>query len=121
MSENDYAPTLVWEWGDVALHELLRERAVTNDDEVAIAANVRAAVDTLHALDLFHCDVAPNNVCRIRGTWKLGALDSVRARRAPLDRFPLEHYRHPDARPDAPAASLCDFCGLERVVACFHS
>lgn len=115
VSDSDYALTLVWEWADVTLHELMREPAVADDDKVGVVANVRAALDILHALDLVHCDVAPNNVFRVRGTWKLGDLDSVRERGAPLDRFPLEHYRHPDALPGAPADPLFDFYSLDRI------
>jgi hypothetical protein len=65
-SENSFALTLVWEWAEVALHELLRSGAVTTEDATAIEANLGAALATLHELDLVHCDVAPNNVRRPR-------------------------------------------------------
>lgn len=45
---------------------------MTTEDATAIEANVGAALATLHALDLVHCDVAPNNVLRVNGMWKLG-------------------------------------------------
>jgi hypothetical protein len=62
-SDNHYALTLVWEWADVALHELLQEGAVTPADIEAVETNVHAA-PVMHALDLVHCDIAPNNILR---------------------------------------------------------
>jgi serine/threonine protein kinase len=115
-SENDFALTLVWEWADVALHDLLRDGAVSPEDATAIDANVGAALATLHELDLVHCDVAPNNVLRVHGTWKLGDLDCCRRRGEPLDRFPPEFYRHPKARPGAPADPAHDRYGLDKIV-----
>lgn len=115
-SENDYSLTLVWEWADVALHELLRDGTVTDEDASQIVNNVQIALAALHALGLVHCDVAPNNIFRVRGIWKLGDLDSARPQGRPVDRFPLERYRHSDAVPGAPAEPAFDLYGLERIV-----
>jgi serine/threonine protein kinase len=116
-SDDEHALTLVWEWAEVALHELLQERAVTASDASGIDANVHAALATLHELNLVHCDVAPNNVLRVGGTWKLGDLDSVRPRGQPLDRFPPDRYRHPDAVRGARAEPAHHLHGLDQIAA----
>lgn len=65
-NDNEYALTLIWEWADVSLNDVLR--SITDEDAAQIETNMRAALATMHALDLVHCDVAPNNVLRVGGT-----------------------------------------------------
>lgn len=110
--------TAIWEWADITLDCFLRE---PDGDPVAVAAaverNVRAALDVIHRDGFAHLDVAPNNILRVRGAWKLADLDSA----VPLGEPAVRHsmrafYVHPDHDGVAPAIEAFDHWGLERVV-----
>jgi serine/threonine protein kinase len=109
----------IWEWADRVLHELPDDpgpgRTPVADQ---VAANVGAALDVLHGLGIVHCDVAPNNIMRVDGVWKLADLDSCIARGDPVIRGPLrERYLHPDRRDGpSPARNEFDTWALEQVV-----
>jgi serine/threonine protein kinase len=109
----------IWEWADITLDEFLQD---PDQDPASAAANVEAnvgaALEVLHGLGIVHLDVAPNNVFRVDGTWKLGDLDSSTERGSPACRQPLdERYLHPDRREGiALARDEFDFYGLARIL-----
>jgi hypothetical protein len=87
----------LWEWADVSLHDFLDhpddDRADVAD---AVGANVAAALDVLHGAGIVHLDVAPANILRVEGRWKLDDLDSCARRGEPAERQPNnEFYVHP--------------------------
>lgn len=65
----------VWELADRSLHEFLQN---PDDDRRLVAGevetNVGQALAVLHGLGWIHLDVAPNNVLRVDGVWKLAAI-----------------------------------------------
>lgn len=67
----------IWESADVSLDEFLHDPD-ENSNETAnkVRVNVGAALDVLHGIGLIHLDVAPNNILRVDGIWKLADLDS---------------------------------------------
>jgi len=80
------------------LHDFIEE---PDDDAKRVAgeveANVTAALAVLHALRYVHLDVAPNNIFRVAGVWKLGDLDSCAKSGALARRHPVnERWLHPD-------------------------
>lgn len=86
----------VWEFADLPLNKFQGQldcdgRAVADDVE----RNVGQALDELHALGWIHCDVAPNNVLRVEGRWKLADLDSCTRRGELSTRKPADRYLHP--------------------------
>lgn len=99
----------------MSLHDLLVAGRGADVNAAAVEANVGHALDTLHALDLVHCDIALNNVLLVGGVWKLGDLDGCRPRGEPLDRFQPDRYRHPHAQPGSPAEPEFDLYGLDRI------
>ena len=110
----------IWEWADASLVDFLDEpdedpRSVAD----AIEANVGAALDVLHSIGMVHMDVAPNNVLRIGGTWKLADLDSCVPLGQPAVRRPrAERYVHPDVIDATPAARYeFDDYGLRQILA----
>ncbi len=111
---------VAWEWAECSLHDFLHEPAAdarTAADQVE--ENVGAALGVLHQIGLIHCDVAPNNVMRVGGRWKLADLDACRLRGLPADRLPLnEHYLHPERREavSPPAREEFDKYGLDRIL-----
>ena len=111
---------VVWELADVALDEFLGH---PDDDKEAVAdqveANVREALVQLHALGWIHLDVAPNNVLRVDGIWKLADLDSCTRRGEPVTRTPgLGSYIHPKRRASKRVAAVeeFDYFGLDVMV-----
>jgi hypothetical protein len=92
--------TEIWEWADFPLHELLGDEQPESPPDGAveqIEANVGAALACLHSIGVIHCDVAPNNIFRVDGVWKLGDLDSCVARGKPTNRGPTNRrYLHPE-------------------------
>lgn len=78
-AETDYCLTQIWEWADQPLHEHLKAGNLEDDLADAVAANVGAGLETLHRLNLVHCDVAPNNVLRVDGIWRLADFDNCTA------------------------------------------
>jgi len=90
----------VWELADVSLQGF---RENPDDDPIRVASevevNVGCALETLHALGWIHLDVAPHNVLRVNGRWKLGDLDSCTRRGEPVRRNPgIVRYIHPKRR-----------------------
>lgn len=47
---------------------------------IEVERNVSEALRLLHSLGHVHCDVAPNNILRVGGVWKLADLDACRRR-----------------------------------------
>jgi hypothetical protein len=102
----------IWEWGELSLKP---------DEPLDIAADVETSVRTalaaLHAIGVVHLDVAPNNVLRVDGAWKLADLDISAAKGAPVpDRNPPPRYMHPERREGVPACEEFDLYGLEQIV-----
>jgi hypothetical protein len=110
----------VFEWADLALHDLLDGyapalRALLGD---AIEDDVAQALRAVHAAGLVHCDVAPNNIVRVRGRWKLADFDVCVPIGAPTVGQPrLGSYRSGDREVGAPARTAFDWDGLRAVVA----
>lgn len=113
----------IWEWAAYGLDDWLRDdnrkRRASIVDEVA--ANVTGALEVLHGLGVVHCDVAPNNILLVDGTWKLGDLDSCVRLGEPVNRGPMaerKRYQHPDRRDGpTPARQEIDWWGLDQVLA----
>lgn len=117
-----------WEWGDsVLLDELARGDYASDELASDVEAAVDAALACLHAAGLVHSDVAPNNVVRVRGEWKLADLDQVIREGEPITGLPREPspYRLPGADVGQPARRELDTYGLrtlvERIRACERS
>ncbi|MGZ8693994.1 MAG: hypothetical protein ACXWYS_00995 [Gaiellaceae bacterium] len=109
----------VWEWGDRSLYEFLQDP----DDDPGVVAeavrrNVAEALDVLHTADLIHCDVAPNNILRVDGVWKLADLDSTVRLAAPVRRHHQvdDYYVHPDLAVGVAAVADFDDFALPRIV-----
>jgi hypothetical protein len=104
----------IWEWGDISLEEFLVE---PDDDRAAVAdaveTNVGAALDALHGIGFVHLDVAPNNILRVDGSWKLADFDSCVERGQPAVRGPIfvegGRYLHPDRKDAVPPAARDEF------------
>jgi serine/threonine protein kinase len=116
----------IWEWAECSLLDFLSDpdedpRAVAG----AVESNVGAALAVLHGIGIVHLDVAPNNILRVDGTWKLADLDSCVERGMPASRVPrVEFYVHPDridANPPPPARDEFDTYGLSRVLSRLRS
>lgn len=122
--------TEIWEWADIALHELLDDAQDLLDvaDGIgseavadAVAENVGVALDVLHGIGLVHCDVAPNNIQRVNKVWKLADLDSSVPRGKPTNRGPRNmRYLHPDREQSPDPIPLArdgfDTWALDRVI-----
>ena len=67
----------VFEWADAVLSEVLVDYppALRPALAGAIEECLGSALTALHAVGLVHCDVAPNNVVRVEGRWKLADFD----------------------------------------------
>jgi hypothetical protein len=88
--------TAAWEWGElVLLDELCRGGDAGDKLAADVDAGVGAALACLHAADLVHSDVAPNNIVRVGGVWKLADLDHVVREDEPITGLPREPYRMP--------------------------
>lgn len=103
----------VWELADRSLHEFLQN---PDDDRRLVAGevetNVGQALAVLHGLGWIHLDVAPNNVLRVDGVWKLADLDSCARRGAPVTRNPgFFRYVHPRRRAGADVAMAAEDLG----------
>lgn len=111
----------IWEWAAFGLDDWLRyddrESGSSIVDEVV--ANVTRALEVLHGLGIIHSDVAPSNILRVDGMWKLGDLDSCARLGEPVSRGPMaerKRYQHPDRRVGPTAArEEFDWWGLEQV------
>jgi hypothetical protein len=72
----------------------------------------------VHGAGLVHCDVAPSNIVRVEGRWKLADFDvCVPAGEPTVGQPPLERYRTPGRDVGAPARPQFDWDGLRAVVA----
>jgi hypothetical protein len=113
---------LVWEWGDYSLDDLLHgdyRRQTLTEAAVEVQANIRAALEVLHGVGLVHLDVAPNNILRVGGVWKLADLDTCAERDSKTLRQPNnQRWVHPDRRHGrpVPAREEFDLYGLEQVL-----
>src|SRR5439155_10805504 len=90
---------------------------------VALETNVRAALQVLHRSGFVHLDVAPHNILRVGGRWKLADLDSCTEIGAVAERHPTdERFLHPDRQARinnvelVPARPEYDLYGLEPTV-----
>lgn len=111
--------TAAWEWGEVVLLDELRGGAYARDTLAAdVAAGVGPALAALHVTGLVHSDVAPNNVVRVDGVWKLADLDHVVRVGEPITGLPREPspYRLPGADFGQPARSELDEHGLRTLL-----
>jgi hypothetical protein len=111
----------MWEWADVSLHDYVNAPGDdVSDVATDVERNVSEALRLLHGVGYVHCDVAPNNILRVDGVWKLADLDACRRQDEYADRYPREErYRHPDLHDDRPVALAreeFDWHGLEQVV-----
>ena len=115
--ESDYSVRGVWEWADRTLLEELGG-PVDLDDGLAeaVGANVGSALDTLHAIGLIHCDVAPNNILRVDGIWKLADLDNCVDEDDAVTGLPVAPYMPEGAHIGMPAARSLDRQELQLVV-----
>jgi hypothetical protein len=116
--------TAIWEWADISLDDFLHD---PDQNPVAVAdaveANIGTALEVLHGIGIVHLDVAPNNILRVAGSWKLADLDSCTERGSPAVRQPPdERFVHPDRR-DGPALARDEFdlYGLEQTLIALRS
>ncbi len=113
----------IWEWAAFGLDDWLRhdDRGSGSSIVDEVAANVTGALEVVHGLGIVHCDVAPSNILRVEGTWKLGDLDSCVRLGERVSRGPMaerKRYQHPDRRKGpTPARQEFDWWGLEQVLA----
>jgi len=113
----------IWEWAAYGLDDWLRrdDREPASSILAEVAANVTRALEVLHGLGIVHCDVAPNNILLVDGTWKIGDLDSCTRLGEPASRGPMaerKRYQHPDRRVGpTPARDEFDWWGLAQVLA----
>jgi hypothetical protein len=114
----------IWEWADISLRDFIGN---PDQDPPAVAdeveTNVGAALEVLHGIGLVHLDVAPNNILRVNGAWKLADLDNCVnrgdiARARPKD----DRWVHRDrlAEPPAHARDEFDWYGLKQILAEFR-
>lgn len=79
----------------------------------------------LHGLMLVHLDVAPNNILRVEGMWKLADRDSCKRSGALARRHPINRrWVHPDRDEDpvgVRARREFDWYGLEQVLRCLRA
>jgi hypothetical protein len=75
-AEDEYALKVIWEWAEMALHEHLRDAGADCDLAEAVGVAVGSGLNALQAAGWVHCDVAPNNVLRVDGRWKLADFDN---------------------------------------------
>lgn len=113
---------LIWEWGAYSLDDLMHGDYQQTPAEVAdeVEANGRAALEVLHGLGLIHLDIAPNNILRVEGVWKLADLDTCSERGSDSIRQPVgQRWVHPDRQQGypVPAREEFDLYGLDRVLA----
>jgi hypothetical protein len=81
--------TSAWEWGDrVLVEELLAGGYDAAELPGDVAAGVGGALACLHAASLVHSDIAPNNIIRVGGVWKLADLDNIVPEGEPITGLP---------------------------------
>jgi serine/threonine protein kinase len=97
----------------MTLDRYLRRRGRLPMDEVlAIADNLLQALEHLHAVDLFHKDVKPENILKIRDKWCLGDMGFVTDREDPKQGYGTSGYRPLDGSKDQEA----DLYGLGKTL-----
>jgi serine/threonine protein kinase len=110
----------VFEWADVALHDLLAGYAPALRGPLAdgVEDALRDALRAVHAAGLVHGDVAPNNVVRVAGRWKLADFDVCVPEGAPTVGQPrLGRYVTPGREVGQPARCAFDWDGLRALLA----
>lgn len=107
-----------WEWADrVLLDELIACDGDREQLAASVEATVGAALTCLHAAGSIHSDVAPNNVVRVGGVWKLADLDSVVKEGEPIIGMPKDpRYRLPAVDVGDPARREMDEYGLRAIL-----
>jgi hypothetical protein len=117
---DDYAVVkAAWEWGEpVLLDELSRGDYAPRELSADVEAGLAAALACLHAAGLVHSDVAPNNVVRVAGVWKLADLDNVVREGQPITGLPREpsRYRMPGVEIGDLARPEIDHHGLGAIL-----
>lgn len=104
-----------WEWAAPTLREQIDKGETVDAD--AVEQGVSAALACLHAADLVHSDVAPNNIFLVDNAWKLGDLNTCVARASPILGLPkAERYVLPGVELGDPAKPEMDDYGLASVV-----
>jgi hypothetical protein len=107
----------VWQWGE---RVLLDEIVAGAYDASVLAAEVEVAIGTalacLHSAGLVHSDVAPNNIVRVAGVWKLADLDNVVREGEPVTGVPQDRCRVDDVDVGDLARREMDEHGLRAVV-----
>jgi hypothetical protein len=105
-----------WEWAAPTLREQIDNTETI--DAGAVEKGVAAALACLHAADLVHSDVAPNNIFLVDGAWKLGDLNTCVLRASPIVGLPRDtRYVLPGVELGDPAKPDMDAYGLDAVVA----
>ena len=110
----------VFEWADVALHDLLAGYAPALRDPLAAGVEdaLGSALRAVHAAGLVHGDVAPNNVVRVAGRWKLADFDvCVPEGEATVGQPRLGRYVTPGREVGQPARCAFDWDGLRALLA----
>ncbi len=110
----------VFEWADTTLAELLPDCPASLRPTLAgvLEDELSAALRAVHAAGLVHCDVAPNNVVRVEGRWKLADFDvCVPAGEPTVGQPQPERYRTPGREVGMPARPQFDWDGLRAVLA----
>ena len=110
----------VFEWADVALHDLLAGYAPALREPLADGVDdaVGSALRAVHAAGLVHGDVAPNNVVRVAGRWKLADFDVCVPEGQPTVGQPrLRRYVTPGREVGQAARCAFDWDGLRALLA----
>ncbi len=106
-----------WEYGELWLRDVIRHA----DDRERLAhevdAGIRPALACLHGDGLVHSDVAPNNIVRVGGAWKLMDLDHCVEEGGPTTGMASAPYAMPGTNVGDPADRAMDTYGLEAVLA----
>jgi serine/threonine protein kinase len=109
--------TAAWEWGEcVLLDELCSGAYVAAELASGVEAGVTYALECLHAAGLVHSDVAPNNIVRVAGVWKLADLDNTVRANEPITGVPAKAYRLDGCGVGDPANRAMDEHGLRVVL-----
>ena len=85
--------TSAWEWAESTLRETI-DGGVSDPARLAkdVEASVGAALACLHAADVVHSDVAPNNILLVAGSWKLADLNVCVRNGEPIIGLPPARY-----------------------------
>jgi hypothetical protein len=104
-----------WEWAAATLRDLLDAGGTASAD--AVEAGVVAALACLHAAELVHSDVTPNNIFLVDGAWKLGDFNTCVPRDSPIVGLPKDRrYVFPGVELGDRARPEMDAYGLAAVL-----